>query len=159
MTPNDLVGNISRDDKGQFYKQVVRQVETTFKITLLPAGLTWVIHILDFSNCQPPIKTVYQTERVTPEFDLLQLYKTLKESNLTPSISEVRTRADWVRKQQRYQIKPLRSGTEGYLKYQMAAWYTKRKEAGPLKMIVSWDDIDTMSVSDTKHNLIGLGGV
>ena len=81
----------ARDNKDQLDKQVVRQVETAFKITILSVRLTWVIHGVDFSKCQPLIKT---------EFDLLQLCKTLKESNLIPSIPETRTGADWAREQQ-----------------------------------------------------------
>ena len=63
LVPNDLVEYIAMDNKGQLDKQVAAQVEAAFKITLLSAGLTWIVHGVDFSKCQPPIKTVHQRAR------------------------------------------------------------------------------------------------
>ena len=94
LVPNDLVEYIPRDNQGTINGEISKKVEVEFKITLLSPGMTWIIHGVDFTGCQPPIKTVNQNERVTPEFDLLQLCKTLQESNMTPSVPKTRTRTD-----------------------------------------------------------------
>ena len=136
LVPNDLVGYIARDNHGILNKRIANQVEAAFKITLLAPGMTWIIHGVDFTRCQPPVRTVHQNERVTPEFDLLQLCKTLQESSMTPSIPEARTRADWINEQKKFNIKPLWSGTEGVYEAPDGLLVYQPEEGGPLKTIV-----------------------
>ena len=136
LVPNDLVGHIARDSQGKPDAEVARQVEAAFKITLLSPGLTWIIHGVDFSKSQPPVKTVHQLERVTPDFDLVQLCRTLRESSMTPAIPRARTRADWIKEQKKFNIAPLWSGTEGVFQAQDGLLVFQEEEGAPLKTIV-----------------------
>ena len=136
LVPNDLVEHIARDSQGKPDAEVARQVEAAFKITLLSPGLTWIIHGVDFSKSQPPVKTVHQLERVTPDFDLVQLCKTLSESSMTPAIPRARTRADWIKEQKKFNIAPLWSGTEGVFQAQDGLLVFQEEEGAPLKTIV-----------------------
>ena len=73
------------------------QIEKAFKIVLLTPGLTWIIHGLNFDESWT-IRTVYAgekdvvsgdltgTDRITKEFELQELVKILKDSNLTPPL-------------------------------------------------------------------------
>ena len=136
LVPNDLVGYIARDSQGQLNESIAKKVEAAFKITLLAPGMTWIIHGVDFSKVNPPVKTVHQNERVTPQFDLQQLCRTLQEASMTPSIPQARTRADWIREQKRHRIKPLWTGTEGVYEAQDGLLVFEEEKGAPLKTIV-----------------------
>jgi len=100
LIPNDLVCHIARDGNKQILAPVQQLVDDAFKITLLSPGLTWIIHGLDFSK-KERIKTVYTSKRVTPDFDLDELMKILKDSNMTPPVAEFATRQDWIAAQKK----------------------------------------------------------
>ena len=136
LVPNDLVERIAQDNQGKLDADVAKKVEAAFKITLSSPGLTWIIHGVDFTKSQPPVKTVHQLERVTPDFDLVQLCRTLRESSMTPSIPRARTRADWIKEQKKFNIAPLWSGTEGVFQAQDGLLVFQQEEGGPLKTIV-----------------------
>ena len=136
LVPNDLVRHIARDSRGTLDTSVAKMVEAAFKITLLAPGLTWIIHGVDFSKAQPPIRTVHNADRVTPDFDLVKLCKTLQESSMTPPLPEARTRADWIKEQKKHHIKPLWAGTEGVYQAQDGLLVYQEEEGAPLKTIV-----------------------
>ena len=136
LVPNELVRHIARDHRGELDTSIAKMVEASFKITLLSPGLTWIIHGVDFSKSQPPIKTVHNMDRVTPDFDLVQLCQTLQESSMTPPLPEARTRADWIKEQKKHHIKPLWTGTEGVFQAQDGLLVYQEEEGAPLKTIV-----------------------
>ena len=136
LVPNDLVEHIARDTQGKLDKDVARRVKESFKITLLSPGLTWIVHGIDFSKVQPTVRTVHQVQRVTPDFDLQQLCKTLQESDMTPPLAQARTRADWIKEQKKHRIKPLWSGVEGVFEAQDGLLVFREKAGAPLKTIV-----------------------
>jgi len=79
-------------------------VQKAEKIVFLSSGLTWVIHGIDLPKTY---KQVFYNERVTPEYDLNELMKHLKGSNLTPALPQCNTRRDWIRAQKKSRCKDL----------------------------------------------------
>ena len=112
LVPNDLVHHIARDQKKNVVLSLHRKVENAKKITLLSPGLTWIIHGINFSHATT-IRTVYANTRVTPEFELEELVKTLKDSNLTPPLPQFSTRDKWIEAQLNHQTHRLYEHLEG----------------------------------------------
>ena len=101
LVPNDLVHLIAVDEKYQVDQSVLSMVEKAMKLTLLSPGLTWIIHGIDFSSQKRHIQTVYAGDRVTPEFELSELLKKLRDSNPTPALPHFKTRQEWIDAQKR----------------------------------------------------------
>ena len=133
LVPSDLVHHIATDHKGIYSTKIGEQVERSLKIALLAPGLVWVIHGLTFDKSWT-IRTVYanmgnqvvsetedanteptevSSERITEEFELQNLVKILKDSNLTPPLPEFSTRARWVEEQEKHRTKLLYENTKG----------------------------------------------
>ena len=135
LVPNDLVCHIARDASKQLIAPVQRLVDDAMKITLLSPGLTWIIHGLDFTR-KERIKTVHAGRRVTPDFDLEELMKHLKDSNLTPPLPEFASRQDWIAAQKKERCELIwknepgvYTATDGLLVLEMPA-------GAPLRTIV-----------------------
>ena len=81
-------------------------VDSTRKITLLRPGLTWIIHGVDFSAQSTVLKTVYAgNEEASPEYELAELVKKLKDCNPTPALPSFKTRTEWIEAQKRSRCK------------------------------------------------------
>ena len=111
LVPNDLVRYIAVDHSKQVVHPIRRLVDNAMKITLLSPGLTWVIHGLNFAQ-KARIRTVYANhrvtrdgKRVTPDFELEELAKHLKNSNMTPPLPQFATRQAWIDAQKKERCK------------------------------------------------------
>ena len=83
-----------------------------------------------------PIRTVYTIERVTPDFELAELVKTLKDSNQTPPLATFRTRQDWIREQKKERVELIWGSTPGVQKAPDDLMSIELKPGDPLKTIV-----------------------
>ena len=113
LVPNDLVHLISVDQKKKIDPSIEALVNKSMKLTLLSPGLTWVIHGIDFSAQAKRIQTVYANTNVTPEYELAELVKKLKDSNLTPALPRFKTRQDWIKCQKDSKCLLMWGGTPG----------------------------------------------
>ena len=133
LIPNDLVHRISIDHNKDFIEPLQRQVDAALKLTLLAPGLTWLIHGIQM-RCQ--IKTVYANSRVTPEFELNELLKILKDSNMTPPLENFRTREEWIEQQSQYPLKDMYSSEGTLCKSTDGLLMITLKEGEPTKTVV-----------------------
>ena len=104
LMPSDLIDHICVDINGKLLPDIQAKVEKTHKICFLSAQLTWIIHGI---NIKGQYKNVYVNNRVTPEIDLQQLMRNLKDSNLTPPLPDHRSRQDWIDEQVRHRTSAL----------------------------------------------------
>jgi len=135
LIPNDLVCYIAVDSSNNVIHPIQKKVDDSMKITLLSPGLTWIIHGIEFRR-DTPIKTVYTSQRVTPEFDLQELMKKLKDSNLTPPLPQFATRAEWIKAQKQERCPLIWKGTEGLYQAQDDLLLIELTRGDPLKTIV-----------------------
>ena len=159
LVPNELVHLIAVDEHKQIDQTVHTMVNQAMKLTLLSPGLTWVIHGVDFSGQRHTLQTVYAGEGddVTPEIELAELVKTLRDSNPTPALPNFRTRQDWIeaQKRDRTKIKWLQDprmhecATDGLIMYE-------EFEGAPLKTVVP-DDMQQALVEWKHKNLCHVG--
>ena len=141
LVPSDLVHRIPFDEQGNLDKDVKDMIDKSFLIALLDPGLTWVIHGIDFSKAKQPVRTVHQSVRVTPEFELQELVRVLKSSNMTPPLPVARTRADWIKAQKDNLTKLLWEGTEGVKQDPDGLWTFEGKTIVPVPLqipLVKW---------------------
>ena len=96
LIPSDLIDHIWVDPHREVLPAIKTKVEDAHKICFLSAQLTWLIHGIDI---QGQYKNVYLNNRVTPEIELQQLMRHLKDSNLTPPLPDHKTRNDWLQEQ------------------------------------------------------------
>ena len=159
LVPNELVHLIAVDEHKQIDQTVHTMVNQAMKLTLLSPGLTWVIHGVDFSGQRHTLQTVYAGEgdNVTPEIELAELVKTLRDSNPTPALPNFRTRQDWIEAQKRDRTKIKWSqdprmhecATDGLIMYE-------EFEGAPLKTVVP-DDMQQALVEWKHKNLCHVG--
>ena len=135
LVPNELVSYIAIDHNKVLIKPIQQLVEQSMKITLLRPGLTWIIHGIDFTS-KLPIRTVYASERVTPDFELQELERILKDSNMTPPVDEFKTRQDWIAAQKKERIRLIWKGTPGLHEAPDELVLIELKPGDPLRTIV-----------------------
>ena len=104
LTPSDLVDQIWVDAHRNTLPDIKAQVEKAQKICFLSPHLTWIIHGVDIVG---QYKNVYLNNRVTPEIELQQLMRNLKDSNMTPPLPQHKHRQDWIREQVRHRTADL----------------------------------------------------
>ena len=166
LVPNDLVHHICKDRTGETSSEIQDMVERAFKITLLRPGLTWVVHGLTFDHSREPlIRTVFAgeaerdvegTDRVTEEFELKELVKHLKNSNLTPPLPEFSTREKWIEEQRKHRTKLIYKGMEGVYEAQDGLLVYEERPGAPLRTIVP-DSITIPLVEWQHRNLCHVG--
>ena len=147
LVPNDLVHRIATDNRGKTCETIHRRIEKAFKIVLLTPGLTWIIHGLNFDESWT-IRTVYAGEkdrpsgnvhgtgRVTEEFELQELVKILKDSNLTPPLPQFSTRDKWIEEQRKHRTKLIYENLPGLHTAQDGLLVYQEEPGSPLRTIV-----------------------
>ena len=137
LVPNDLllVSYIAIDHNKMAIEPIQRLVEKSMKITLLRPGLTWIIHGIDFKS-KLPIRTVYTSKRVTPEFELQELEKILKDSNMTPPVAEFKTQQYWIDTQRKERVRLIWKDTPGLHEAPDGLVLIELKPGYPLRTIV-----------------------
>ena len=166
LVPNDLVHHICKGPTGETSPEVQAMVEEAFKITLLAPGLTWIVHGLTIDRSQEPlIRTVFAgeaerdvegTDRVTEEYELQELVKHLKNSNLTPPLPEFSTRERWIEEQRKHRTKLLYKDMEGVYEAQDGLLVYEERPGAPLRTIVP--DSMTIPLVEWQHqNLCHVG--
>ncbi len=126
---------IALDNSNNLIVPIQEKVNRAMKITLLSPGLTWIIYGVKF-NSDRPIKTVHANERTTPEFELTDLVKKLRDSNLTPPLAEFRTREEWIQQQKDCDVKRLWIGIPGIYEAADGLVVFEEHEGEPVKTIV-----------------------
>ena len=155
LVPNDLVCFIATDSSKNIIHPVQKQVDEAMKITLLSPGLTWIIHGVDFSS-KTKIRTVHASKRVTPDFELDDLVKHLKDSNLTPPLPHFATRQDWIAAQKKERCALIYEGTPGVYEAADGLLVIETAPGGPLRTIVP--TTMTIDLATWQHqNLCHLG--
>ena len=161
LVPNDLVHRIAINEKGELCKETQKKVDGAFKIALLDPGLTWVVHGVKFDE-QWKIRTVYAgeategTDRVTEEFELQELVKKLRSSNLTPPLPEFSTREKWIEEQKKQRTKLLYQDVDGVYEAQDGLLVYQEHPDVPLRTIVP--DSLTIPLVEWQHkNLCHVG--
>ena len=154
LVPSDLVHRIPYDESGDLDKDVERKINNSFLITLLSPGLTWVIHGIDFSKIKQPIRRVHQSSsRVTPEFELQELVKTLMASNMTPPLPNARTREEWVKLQKDNLTKLLWEDIDGVKQDPDGLWTFEGKTIVPAPLqvpLTKWKHASACHVGSQK---------
>ena len=134
LVPNNLVCHIARDGSKQIIAPIQRMVDDAMKITLLDPGLTWIIHGIDFTK-KERIKTVH-ANRVTPDFDMTDLMKHLKDSNMTPPLPSFATREDWIKAQKQERCALIWQGAPGVHTAAAGLLVIESPKGTPLRTIV-----------------------
>ena len=154
LVPSDLVHRIPYDESGDLDKDVEKKINNSFLITLLSPGLTWVIHGIDFSKIKQPIRRVHQSSsRVTPEFELQELVKTLMASNMTPPLPNARTREEWVKLQKDNLTKLLWEDIDGVRQDPDGLWTFEGKTIVPAPLqvpLTKWKHASACHVGSQK---------
>ena len=135
LVPNDLVQFIAIDNNKQVVHPIRRLLDDAMKITLLSPGLTWVIHGVNFQN-KARIKTVFTNQRVTPDFELEELAKHLKNSNMTPPLAQFATRQDWIAAQKKERCRLIWGKEPGIFEALDGLLMIEHPEGSVLKTIV-----------------------
>ena len=135
LVPSDLVQHIARDGSKQIIGPVQQQVDDAMKIAFLSPALTWVIHGLDFSK-KERIRTVYANRQVTPDIDLEELMKHLKDSNMTPPLPEFASREDWIKAQEKERCALIWESEPGVHKAADGLIVLEMPKGSPLRTIV-----------------------
>ena len=133
LVPSDLVDRICVNPAGEVQPDVQHAVSKAEKISFLSAGLTWLIHGIKLSGTY---QQVYVNDRVTPEIELDILMKQLADSDRTPPLPACRTRADWVREQQRHRCADLWAHEPRVFTVQDGLLVYEHKEGEPYRTIV-----------------------
>ena len=81
-------------------------------------------------------KQVYYAERVTPEIELDQLTRHLRNTDLAPPIPPCRTRRDWIREQRRHRCAEIWGRDPRMLEAQDALVLYAEKPGDPPRTIV-----------------------
>ena len=164
LVPNDLVHHIPVDRTGKASPKIQDMVNKAFKITLLAPGLTWIVHGVAFDEGST-IRTVYAgeaesdvhgTDRVTEEYELQQLVKALKSSNITPPLPEFSTREKWIQEQKKHRTKLIYEGVDGVYEAPDGLLVYEDKPGAPLRTIVP-DSIAIPLVQWQHKNLCHVG--
>ena len=148
LVPSQNIRFIPIEKDNTFNKHVASLVEKSGKICFLDTNLTWLIHgappvrqIYSQQRCcwcierQPPVRHVFEVEsdRITPEPDLQNLMKTLKDTNLTPPLPLCPNRQEWIRLQREHRIPHIWAGRAE--RTQDGLWFVKGKD-GAMRTIV-----------------------
>jgi hypothetical protein len=135
LIPNDLVHYIAKDQRKHVVVDLQRKVDRATKITLLSPGLTWLISGINFAPTNR-FKTVYAGPRVTPEYELEELVRILKDSNMTPPVAQFSTRDKWIEAQVNHQTHLLYDTLEGIHHTPDGLLVYEERPGAPLRTIV-----------------------
>ena len=76
------------------------------------------------------------TDQVTEEFELQELVKMLKDSNLTPPLPQFSTRDKWIEEQQKHKTKLIYENLPGLHTAQDGLLVYEEEPGSPLRTIV-----------------------
>jgi len=155
LIPNDLVHYIAKDQRKHVVVDLQRKVDRATKITLLSPGLTWLISGISFAPTNR-FKTVYAGPRVTPDYELEELVRILKDSNMTPPVAQFSTRDKWIEAQVNHQTHLLYDTLEGIHHTPDGLLVYEERPGAPLRTIVP--DVLQIPLVEWQHkNLCHVG--
>ena len=161
LVPSDLIDRICVTPDGKPNRRIGDAVARAKKIVFLAQNLTWVIHGIQITE---GYKQIYMAQRVTPEVELAQLTRHLRNKDIAPPIPPCRTRADWVAAQRRAHIADLWRHDPHAFAVQDGLWvYQHNQDEAPCTIVpealqrplIEWEHHHMCHLSAGKlHNML-----